>query len=188
MIVRFEVDACHPTKSSIQRSGTNASNVDDLADLLSGASLSSGTGKSPVTKDTSGLTVIRAGALAPQSAILELCTRSTRNAAEFDWPEALPQLLLSRTPAHILGVHERGTFHELRTSTVGGAALRDAERTAQTGLKKLRVVLEALQDFMLEEAMGKRVSLICKDGVLKVYERESETGLLPEDAVKRFYD
>jgi hypothetical protein len=187
MVVRFEVDACRSSSTVPKKPTDKTTNVDELATLLSATSLSSKSRTLPTKKDPSGLTVIHAGTLAPQSSILELSTRSTRNAAEFDWPEALPQLLLSRTPAHILGVHERGQFFELRNRALGSPELRDAERLAQTGMKKLRVVLESLQDFMLEEAIGKNVSLVCKDGVLKVFEREGEAGLLPDEDVKRFF-
>jgi hypothetical protein len=179
MVVRYEVDAAFP--SSTKPAPKDVSSVDALATLLSGASL--GASESP--PPTAGLTVVRAGAPVPQSAVLELTTRSTRNAPGFDWAEALPQLLLSRTPTHVLGVHERGAFAELRTNKLGSPTLRAAEADAQAGLQKLRAVLEAVQDLLLEDADGKKISLVCKNGKLTVYERTGK-GLLPEETMARF--
>jgi hypothetical protein len=180
MVVRYEVDAAYPSTSTAAAKLEPTGDVDDLAVLLSGASLTNTAGKT-----IAGLSIVRAGATVPQDNILELTTRSTRNVLNFDWAEALPQLLLSRTPSHILGVHERGTFDELRKSSLGSAALRAAEAQAQSGLQGLRSVLETIQDTLLENAVGKKVSLVCKSGKLKVYERVGK-GLLPEEAMARF--
>lgn len=178
MVVRYEVDACSP---SLPRAGESpsrsGSNVDDLADLLAGASLTNA--KKP-------LSIIRAGTVVPQADILELTTRSVRNAPDFDWAEALPQLHLSGTPMHILGVHERGTFSEMRKTRIGSAELRSAEAKAQLGLRKLRAVLESIQDVMVcGDLSGKKVSLLCKDGKLRLHERKG-ADLVPESVLKRF--
>jgi hypothetical protein len=184
MVVRFEVDACYPTLTDMKTSSSTASdNVDALADLLSGASLSKSEKSAPMV--INGLTILRAGILVSQDKILELTTRSTRNAPDFDWAEALPQLLLSRTPSHILGVHERGTFTELRKNSIGSGALRAVEAQAQTGLGKLRSVLESIQDLLLEDTAGKKISLVCKAGKLSVYERKGKE-LLLEEVISRF--
>jgi hypothetical protein len=183
MVVRYEVDAAYASSAVRMQKPTSAADADDLADLLAATSLK--TGSKAVRTTVEGLTIVRAGTLVPQADVLELTTRSVRNAPDFDWAEALPQLHLSRTPTHILGVHERGTFEELRITNLGSTSMRSAEAAAQRGLRKLRQVLEVIQDMLLEDAVGKRLTLVCKDGKMKVYERTGK-GLLPEGILARF--
>jgi hypothetical protein len=183
MVVRYEVDACSRSSLGAEDSPSRSgSNVDDLTDLLAGASLTD----AKKSQEHTQLSIIRAGTVVPQADILELTTRSVRNAPDFDWGEALPQLHLSGTPMHILGIHERGTFQEIRKTRIGSTELRSAEAKAQLGLRKLRAVLESIQDVMVGgDLSGKKVSLVCKDGKLRLYERKG-ADLVPESVLQRF--
>jgi hypothetical protein len=60
------------------------------------------------------------------------------------------------------------------------------ESRAQSGFKKLRKALEEIQTIVKEEGASGRISLVCKDGVLKVHERNSKESCLPEYSLALF--
>jgi hypothetical protein len=130
--------------------------------------------------------IIKAGAPPPSTGLLELNTRSASTASNFSTSEWLPQLMLSQTSASVLGIHKQGNFTRLRRIALDDPDRDAAKAQAQVGLKKLRRVLEEIQDFMLGHALGKKVSFVCKDGVLRAHERTTENGMLPEEFVARF--
>jgi hypothetical protein len=163
-------------KPSGARSGSGAKDADVLADTVAGISLDS----APM------LCVISAGAPPPSSGLLELNTRSTKTAPNFKTAEALPLLMLSGTAAVVLGIHEQGAFGLLRRIACDDPALEAARVQAQPALKRLRRVLEEVQDLMLGDALGKKVSFVCRDGVFQAYERNTEVGMLPDEHAKRF--
>lgn len=197
LVVRFEVDACTPrpqpktTKPAAKAAPVTAgSNVDDLSNLLSGLKVSSTpatttTASSP-TSSQSDIAVIRAGYEVSQSAIMELTTRSERNAVNLDWKESYPQLFLSQTSQHILGVHMRGSFRRVETRRLDSSEMRSVEADCQRTLKQLRAMLKVIQDLVREHGQRGRLSLVCQGGILKVYERESKESSLPDEVMDRF--
>jgi hypothetical protein len=192
MVVRFEVDACLPLSKTTTAQGSEAANsrppkatdVDDLSQLLSSAHI---TPDPPSTHKMHGISYRTAGTLVPQQSLIELTTRSARNIISFNWAEALPQLWLSRTANHILAVHERGTFTSVtRRSLEGSAELRAATAGAQLSFKKLRRVLDAIQELLVERGREARLTLVCRNGVLEVFERTDDWSVLPKEVLKRF--
>ncbi|KAI0354854.1 hypothetical protein OH77DRAFT_1404162 [Trametes cingulata] len=199
MVVRFEVDACTAqprqttspprtstaTRITSSRTTNAAENVDSLADALAGLGVSTSTSN---TSSSDAISVIRAGTQVPQSTIVELVTRSKKYVDQFDWAEQYPQLLLSSTPHLLLGVHDRGTFERVKKHALGSAEMRHVETDPriQRAFGQLVAVLRTIQALVKERGERGRLSLVCQDGVLKVYERTSDAGCLTESELARF--
>lgn len=196
LVVRFEVDACSPrskpktTTSTLKAAPTN-SNLDDLSDLLTGlkvspATVDSTTTATATTAATTDITILRGGYQVPQSAIMELTTRSERNADNMDWSENYPQLFLSQTAQHVLGVHQKGTFRKIEKRSLDSPEMRRVAERCQRTVRDLRAMLTVVQDLVVEHGERGRLSLVCQGGVLKVYERVGRESCLPEDVMSRF--
>ena len=192
MVVRFEVDACLPSddpkpKATIKSDIADDDDDDDLDEALLGAfsGLSIGTSsQSPLT--SADLKIFRAGTQVPQSDLIELTTRSEISAANFDWNDAYPQLYLSQTPHHYLAVHRGGTFFSIAKRRIGEGDLVRIESRAQPGFRKLRKILGEIQTMVKRGGTSGRMSLVCKNGVLKVHEKNSRESCLPEDLLALF--
>ncbi|KAJ7776845.1 hypothetical protein DFH07DRAFT_877028, partial [Mycena maculata] len=184
MVVRFEVDACIPSGANASRP---AQSIDDLVDSLAGINLSPMSSSSaPSPKSSNGLTIREGGAVVPHSSLVELTTRTERREAEFDWTDAYPQLFFSQTPHHFLAVHNRGRFVAVKKRKLGSPELRDVERTIQPSLKKLRAALDVIKDIVVKHGQRGRLTLVCRDGKLQVFERVSTASCLPDDVMARF--
>ncbi|KAE9396977.1 hypothetical protein BT96DRAFT_823934 [Gymnopus androsaceus JB14] len=192
IVVRFEVDAClPPTDPVVDRN--ESFDVDQLASTLATTSISSPQ-RPQSTKFTSipvGATrilqVAKGGSVTPQSSLIELTTRSQRRLADLRWEESFPQLFLSQTPYHYLGVHQSGRFVEVQKRDLGkDPELLKAEKMSEMNLKKLRVALELIREIVVDAGEEGRLSLVCRDGKLEVYERRSDTGCLPETFIRQF--
>ena len=193
MVVRFEVNACTLTPELA---------VDDLADELEGITSvrTSSTSKSPVSPTQAPtLNIIRAGTHVPQEALLEITSRSKYFIDQLDWKELYPQLALSQTPGLRLGVHESGTFTELRECQVdsdddAGAGMPPglllAQRRETAGqLVRLARVLEELQELAIVRGPGPAgsFSLVCERGELRAYGHKGvKRSCLPSDVWTRF--
>jgi len=199
MVVRFEVDACLPPdqpKSTVSSRADDDDDDDDddpdeaLLGAFSGLSIGTGsksaTLSSPSPLTSTDLKIFRGGTQTPQSSLVELTTRSEISAANFDWNDAYPQLYLSQTPYHYLAVHRTGTFFSIAKRKIGEKDLVAIESRAQLGFKKLRKVLGEIQTRVKKAGASGRISLVCKDGVLKVHERNSKESCLPEDSLALF--
>jgi hypothetical protein len=196
VVVRFEVDACLPSQGSGPKA-IGKPRVDDdddpeaaLLGALSGLSIGtntrSGTVSSPSPLTSTDLKILRAGTQVPQSGLIEMTTRSEISAAQFDWADAYPQLYLSQTPHHYLAVHRSGTFFKVTKREIGKKDLVAIENKAQPGFKKLRKLLGEIQTRVKAGGTNGRISLVCKDGTLKVHERTNEESCLPEDLLTLF--
>jgi len=174
IVLRYSVDACLPLEFG---------DGDELADLVSNLKLGSAN-KSDRASDFGELNIITAGSEIPQSSIIEIKTRSERSVANFDWAEAYPQLYLSQTPLLYLGIHNRGRFTAVSKDRVDNYI--QVAREAQPGFRKLKQALEAIQTLVKEYGLGGRVSLVCKDGELRVYERRSSDSCLPDKFLALF--
>ncbi|KAI0775565.1 hypothetical protein BD413DRAFT_278470 [Trametes elegans] len=195
LVVRFEVDACTaqptpPIRTTARKSAStsnDASNVDDLADALTGLGVTSSTSNNDAPPEA--ISVIHAGSQVPQDAVVELVTRSQLYVKQFDWNEQYPQLLLSYTPHLFLGVHNRGKFDRVKKHTLGDTELRHVEKDEhlQRTFRQLITILRTIQDLVKEHGQDKNLTLLCNDGAtLKVYERTSGTGCLTEKELERF--
>ncbi|KAI8986168.1 hypothetical protein BD414DRAFT_51449 [Trametes punicea] len=200
LVVRFEVDACAakrtppgPTTAARSihspRKDTNATSVDDLANALAGLGVSSATPNAAYSSTkSSSITVIWAGSQLSQNEIVELVTRSERYVNNLDWKEIYPQLLLSYTPSLYIGLHNRGTFRRIEKYTLGSSELRHVETdpTIQQTMRQLVSVLRTIQQLVKEHGERGKLSLVCRGGFLKVHERTSDAGTLPDSELARF--
>ncbi|KIK69991.1 hypothetical protein GYMLUDRAFT_150751 [Collybiopsis luxurians FD-317 M1] len=192
IVLRFEVDACLPSSTSPILSKNASFDVDDLSRVFSAASISSANVNRPTYSSVNiggmhTLRVGRAGSAVPQSSLIELSTRSQKRVAENRWREDFPQLFLSQTPYHFLGVHQSGRFidvqkRQLKTST----DLVEAEKICQPAFQKLRIVLGLIQRLLMDAGEEGRLSIVCRNGMLAIYERKSETSLLSESFLRQF--
>lgn len=144
-----------------------------------------------------GVTVVPSGtALVKQKDLIELVTRSTRSRENFEWSDVYPQLYLSNTPTLLLGVHDAGTFSRVEkfgTDDVTNEEIRRSKENTQAGMNKVAAVLNAIRDAVLPltdaDASGDRrdrlLSLIYRDGELKLYERKGDKKL-PAELLKAF--
>ena len=187
MVVRFEVDACLEALPKRAPSSGRAT-VDDMIGQLGGLSLSH-TSTSPTHTDISNsndIIILSAGRLVPQSSILEMTTRSERNVLTYDWKENYPQLFLSQTPHHFLAVHRAGTFSRIEKRQLNDAELKERHAQNEPGFKRLHSLLVTIQELVIVHGNEGRLSLVCKDGLLKVYERKREESFLPDEVMERF--
>jgi len=195
MVVRFEVDACLPhevpdSKTTRKQGVEDEDPEDALLGALSGLSIGTNTRSStmppPSPLASADLKISRAGTQVPQSNLIEMTTRSEISAAKFDWSDAYPQLYLSQTPYHHLAVHRGGTFFSIAKREIGKKDLVAIESKAQPGFKKLRKILGEIQTRVKKGGADGRISLVCKNGVLKVHERTSKESCLSEDSLALF--
>ncbi|KAI0292832.1 hypothetical protein B0F90DRAFT_1644649 [Multifurca ochricompacta] len=230
MVVRFEVDACLPTDASTATTATNidtkrpekktVASVDDLADALEGINLvtsstpaitttttTTTTSSSSSSSSSSDINIIHAGTPVPQDALLELASRSAYFLDQLDWNELYPQLTLAQTPGFRLGVHERGTFTQLREWQLGGSGLRSRSGTGTSSnsgsgpsdltaqrqetaaqIVRLARVLEDIQELAIARGPGPAgsFSLLCENGEMRVYGRKDGKSCLPPDVTSRF--
>ncbi|KAF7300427.1 hypothetical protein HMN09_00926400 [Mycena chlorophos] len=214
IVMRFEVDACVPGPAGPTRPGDTG--LDDLTSRLANMRVNNGTrGRgtfSPnnraqnnfpsVSSLTStrataspepftashGLTIIEGGpsSRVSHSQLLELTTRSTFRANAMDWHENYPQLWLSGTPYHHLGVHNRGRFERIVKRQLGGPEFDQVRRDVMPSMRKLRTVLGEVIGLVKAHGARGRLTLVCRDGRLGVYERESMESCLPEEMLERF--
>ena len=233
MVVRFEVDACLPAGTSTAtstKSGTSTPKrsgrkspelaIDEIADALENMNLltsspvptpptTTSSPSSPLSPTPSSaspaLNIVRAGTQVPQESLLEVASRSKRFIDQLDWNELYPQLVISQTPGLRLGVHERGTFTEMREMQVDGdgvvgagasaggpslpPALEAQKRETAAQLVRLARVLEDVQELAISRGPGPTgsFSLVCEGGKLQVYARKGvRRSCLPPDVRARF--
>jgi hypothetical protein len=193
MVVRFEVDAYIPSASTLKpRPAQAATTLDDLIGALSGVNLRTPNTESPaksIVRGSAGatkITVVTGGAYVPQSAIIEMTTRATHRESEYDWKESYPQLFLSQTQHHFLAVHQRGHFVRVNKRKLQSSELDSVNTLIQSDLKKLRRVLDIIKYIVIKHGEQGRLSLVCKGGVLKIFQRASQVSCLPEEMLGLF--
>jgi hypothetical protein len=212
LIVRFEVDACLPTDTSTAKTGSDTKRsakkapelaLDDLVDALGDMNLTSPpTTATPTTTSSSSpspaLNIIRAGTQVPQESLLEVASRSKYFIDQLDWNELYPQLAISQTPGLRLGVHERGTFTEMRECQVdsddgagagGPPGLPEQRSDTAAQFVRLARVLEDVQELAISRGPGPTgsFSLVCEGGELRVYGRKGvRRSCLPPNVRTRF--
>ena len=194
MVVRFEVDACLPLRSTPSHPKPDRSRNDSRRTKLTqpikptpSASARKGSTHPPtINKPTlrfPHLAVIRAGSRVPQSHLVELKTSSKSGRT---WSKAYPQLFLSQTPHIYYGTHKDGKFSEIEKYTLGEPHLEAVDQNAQVGFKKLRAVLMAIQELIRRYGTDGRISLVCKGKELRAYRRENTESCLPKYALALF--
>ncbi len=180
MVVRFEVDACLEEGISTSTPGT-AQNVDDLANQLSGLSVSS---SSPEMRPAGPhIDMIFAGVDVQQDALVEMTTRAN---GKVRWVETYPQLSLSATPHMFIAAHTEGVITSITKKKLGTPEMEEIGQTLRPTFWKLKLALEAIQELAILHGKAGRLSLVCDDGVMQVYRKESQESCLPEEVVARF--
>jgi hypothetical protein len=174
MVVRFEVDACLPLRSSQSHDhpGTDAASLPPSTPVINKPTL-----RFP------HVAVIRAGTHVPQSHLIELKTHSRSGK---DWTKTYPQLFLSQTPHVYYGNHRGGNFLEIKKFTLGAPHLEPIDRNAQVGFKKLKALLTTIQGVVRRYGTDRRISLVCQGRELRVYQRENSGSFLPKYALALF--
>jgi hypothetical protein len=217
MMVRFEVDACLPTetsKATTAKTGTSDKKrdgrkspelaLDELADALGNLNLRTSSPSTTTSPSASlsptpslaapALNIIRAGTQVPQESLIEVASRSKYFIDQLDWNELYPQLAISQTSELRIGVHDRGTFTEMREMQVDGASggpptLETQKRQTAAQLVRLARVLEDVQELAISRGPGPMgsFSLVCENGELRVYARKGmRRSCLPAGVRARF--
>lgn len=194
VLLRFEVDAClyssaqGRTVGGIRQPSVHRSTSGDLGDLS--ALLGSMTVKT--RKDLASIdsvNIIPAGELVGQNSLIEMTTRSERALQErpFEWPEFFPQLFLSQTPHHYLGVHIGGQFRRIDHRILQNKELSDLQRSQQPSFDKLLALLKIIKDMVVAEGKNGKLSLVYKYSTktLNVFRRTSAANALPDIWMKR---
>ncbi|KAJ3573991.1 hypothetical protein NP233_g2061 [Leucocoprinus birnbaumii] len=186
MVVRYEVDACMPQPRTRLARKSEASTLDSLADAMSNMNLT--TTVAPFSSNTMpALNIINAGTNVPQAATIELTTIAVYRREKFNWDEAYPQLFLSQTSHHFLAVHNRGQFISVeKRKLVSDPEFEKIHKSMKPALKKLRKILEIIQQVAVKHGTGGRLTFVCSDGELAVYQRRSQTSCLPDEAMSCF--
>lgn len=179
VVVRFEVDAC--TRPPAKYPRRSAASVDELVASLTSVSLSPRT----AFRSEYPLLVREGGVEVPADTVIEIVTRSEANMTRgYNWKDVYPQLFFSQTAQHYLGVHKHGRFSEINKKKT--KEMQDIEQDLQPGFKKVRNVLDVIREVVIKHGKEGALSLVCKGGVMQVYERESKETLLPDVAMKFF--
>ena len=157
--------------------------IDELSQSLLPGSISQSTFRSEYP-----IIVREGGAEVSSAAVIELATQSQAifEARGFDWKAAYPQLFFSQTANHYLAVHKHGRFISIEKRKLSSDEMQAEEKGAQGDLKKVRKALDVVKELVLAHGKKGRLSLVCKDGLMKVYHRSSDEGLLPNAVMKLF--
>lgn len=125
-----------------------------------------------------GIQIIKESrSMVPQDRVVMLKTRS--ELTPFGPADVFDQLSFSQTPHLFVGRHKYGTFYEIEAHNLEEMAL--AREEVEEGMQKLGLILQEIKQLALElTRSGKQqlLSLVCKDGVLQVHERNGGV-LLP---------
>lgn len=180
MVLQFEVDAYLPNPQETPAS--TSTTTDALAEGISDTESSEDS-----IRRSFGLGIIRKGNTdIPDDALVELATTTRK----LDWKERYPQLFFSQTPHHFLAWHDQlrmGTFTRVDKRTIDCPLLQAANTRLQPAFKKLRAALAFIQNIVIEHGHDKRLSLLCTNKRLEVYQRlESGLACLPDEALALF--
>lgn len=182
MVVRFEIDACMPPPKT--HSCRSAATPDALAAALSAADVSDGA--TPACDRHFHLSVIKGGYEVAPSATMEISTRSEFRQQEYDLKQLYAQLFFSQTAHHVLAVHNRGRFTAIHRRKLASPEFQELDQELQPQFKAARKALKLIQDLLIEHGEWGRLTLLCKDGVLKLYERANEDSCLPDHLLALF--
>lgn len=201
LLVRFELDACLPE----ERKAAKSTDLTELLARLDRVGVSSTTpathnpekakneAQAPVTLAASTqrvlaehVDVVASGTLVEQSRTVELTTCSKKFIKTFSWAENYPQLFLSQTANHYLGLHDFGKFSSIEKRSLASLSAGRIGEEQQGDLKRLGKVLHRIYDRVVEEGPGTLLSLVCVKGVLTLRKRTNGKRALPEELTSLF--
>ncbi|KAA1472279.1 hypothetical protein DENSPDRAFT_820992 [Dentipellis sp. KUC8613] len=182
MVVRYHVDAC---LSPALRAGVGSGGDGQDQTSTAPESMSMRPTHTPTTI-TNTLKILHAGREVPQSSIIELASRSQKNIRKIDCINLFPQLYLSQTSLLYTGLHRYGEFYEIRKRDVADDSQMKEQYQATEGMfQGLSQLLREIRGFMVTDG-GKRLSLVCEAGTLKVFERAATKSCLPDTILECF--
>ena len=182
MIVRFEVDACLPTDSASKVTDQETKSLDDLSSQLSNFSLTSSSSQEKASSGPS-IDIIMGGREVPQGTLVEMTCRAE---GKLKWADSYPQLFLTQIPHFFLATHNNGVVTHISDNKLSSENMIEKNKTLQPAFRKLKLVLEMIQESAVLHGNGARLSLMCQKGELKIYKRKSQESCLPEDILRRF--
>ncbi|KAI1789995.1 hypothetical protein LXA43DRAFT_922815 [Ganoderma leucocontextum] len=161
----------------------------DLPDDASAWGVTADTAQNEESSVTNGeLTIVRSGALLPQSSILELATRSIKFADRTSNEDIFLQLFLTQTPTHLVAIHQYGNFEKIVRQELQSpefVSIAEMEGT-QKSLAQFVELLKEIQRLVKELGTGRRLSLVCEKGKLELFGLAGEEGRLSDDELERF--
>ncbi len=171
MVVRAEVDACiESAHDQLQQEKGIITNIPGSTN----------------TTTQHGVEVIIGGHFVSQDNLVELKTCAQRKLYFHRWEYTYPQLFLSVTPHVYLAIHNCGHFNNVIKEKLDSPNLQNAKEVFQPQLWVLVAVLQMIQKLAVTHGREARLSLVCKQGRLSVYERVSKESCLPKDILARF--
>lgn len=185
MVVRFEVDACLPVSQISTISPGNSTAEVSLSDQLSNLFVTSSTWTpTSAAASTAGYPLVTIGGKeVPQETIMEMKTSAK---GKMRWTEAYPQLFLSQTPHIFIATHTNGVVTEVVEKELGSLEMANMGKAFQPNFWRLKLALEAVQELAVLHGKDAKLSLVCHNGELKVYERRNQDGCLPDEVMSRF--
>ncbi|KAI0044355.1 hypothetical protein FA95DRAFT_1608633 [Auriscalpium vulgare] len=191
-VVRSHVDACLPTLDEEEHADTVPSVGAPAASGLADESDSAAPSPPPTLPQEQpppdALHVIHAGREIPQAATIDVATRSLYWLRNMRWADILPGLYLTQTQHFYIGMHRQELFFQLIKHSLADEELAEHKRAAETGFRKLGEALRAIQGIAVARGREKRLSLVCVEGQMNVYERVGAESCLTDDVRRRFED
>ncbi|KAF9012778.1 hypothetical protein BDZ89DRAFT_1077357 [Hymenopellis radicata] len=164
LVVRFEVDGC----------------------ILDGeqTSIHADDGTAP-SSESAEVTILHGGAVVPDSSIIEISSK--KQGVPGSWRKRYEQMFFAQTPTVYVGTHTNGKFTLLTKKT-----MRELDYVRQNMQPNLRQLCAAMTDIrnrlLAAQNTRGRVSLVCKDHELKLYEVVEREASLPEKYNALFQD
>jgi hypothetical protein len=179
-----EVDACYTHSDNIAQAHSGI-DLDQLAQRMGNTKILS-IDTTVDSNSTSSISIRQGGRIVPQSDLIELKTCAEHKLGRFDWADAYPQLFLSQTPHHLIAAHVEGTFRSMKRGHLDSDDMRRREASAQPKLKKLRALLQSIQELLVSRGTDAKLSLVCHGEMLELFDRTSPSLVVPADVLKRF--
>lgn len=186
-MLHFKVDACFSQiQGTKQTQGSTQTSVNVISNHLSGLNIASTTPSLRPIVNTNDVRIRKGGTHVPQSALIELSTRSEHLVDHMRWGETYPQLFLSQIPNIYIGVHTYGEFTRIIKHGLDDPELKEINAGAQDNFRRLRRVLQDIQSLVREHGQRGRLSLVYQNGTMRVYQRKESISCLPDDILRRF--
>ncbi|OBZ71661.1 hypothetical protein A0H81_08811 [Grifola frondosa] len=188
MVERFGVDACVPPRKRDAEPPIPIADEDKFApspmpDTILGAWL-----QPAQSGSSTDVAVVRGGVPVAQGTLVQLEIGTRNSPTGTNWSDSYPSLFLSHTPLHFVAVHNgSGTFNAVIKHRLDSHTLKRVKARQQTGFKRLRLALKGIQELVVARGREGRLSLVCEDGRMQVYERVSVDDCVPKDILARFY-
>ena len=143
-----------------------------------------------VTEPAFALTVFRLAPALPTglSAAAQLAQLNALNRSYYAKLNARPDIYLTQTQHFYIGMHRQELFFQLIKHSLADEELAEHKRAAEAGFRKLGEALRAIQGIAVARGREKRLSLVCVEGQMNVYERVGAESCLTDDVRRRFED